>query len=88
MTISNRKLGKSTCFIKYGTHEICQAKPGPILDLRGDLLTLNFWYIPNLGAMVSDDWLDLDHVAVIGNTGAGKSALCNLLTGQSSFYFN
>ena len=33
-------------------------------------------------ASVPKDWLELPHVVVIGNTGVGKSALCNLLSGK------
>ena len=37
---------------------------------------------------MSADWLELYHVAVIGNTGVGKSALCNLLSGRSSTHLS
>ena len=32
--------------------------------------------------MVPEWWLSLMHVSVIGNTGVGKSALCNYLSGK------
>ena len=60
-------------------------------NLHGHLLTLAFLLSQNttlkreIGlslTMVPAWWLSLYHVAVIGNTGVGKSALCNFLSGE------